>query len=316
MQLTVRSAASLSILLSLFLWSQCQDDQGCVDISPSELYDCAWYQQWNTCPGLDSEYCNVTCGTCCTDKLFPGLTCEFVKSNNLCGISDVVDNKYCEKTCEACGLPSVGIILELYDSSQADIIKKFFEKTLDIDPVQGLTGQNACGWMQVSCNDDGEVTRLDFNYFLQGFPDNANSIPPEVSMLQFLQTLQMQENYLVGSLPPEMSVLTNLYRIDLSDNIITGTLPPELSEIAEIERFDVYINQISGTLPEEYSVWGEYGSVIWVDNNRLSGTIPEQYSEFSTLNFDAFPQDGDLCMSESSSSELVAAVDDFSDEFC
>eukprot|EP01025_Chloroclados_australasicus_P011279 TRINITY_DN1487_c2_g1_i1.p1 TRINITY_DN1487_c2_g1~~TRINITY_DN1487_c2_g1_i1.p1 ORF type:complete len:445 (+),score=19.65 TRINITY_DN1487_c2_g1_i1:192-1337(+) len=203
------------------------------------------------------------------------------------------------------------------DLSEAQIVRKIFEKSSDIVLVQSLNGSDACAWEQVLCNEEDKVIELDFYKFLTDYPDNANTIPPEISCLRFLEEIDLSYNNLVGVIPPEMSVLTSLTDILFYDNQMTGTLPRELSELNWLYYYKVYSNQLSGTLPAEYSVWGYRGSRVWVTDNKFSGTVPIQFSTYSQ-NRDAsqairvlsiFPQNGSLCANESV--ELVEAISDF-----
>eukprot|EP01025_Chloroclados_australasicus_P006439 TRINITY_DN12079_c0_g1_i1.p1 TRINITY_DN12079_c0_g1~~TRINITY_DN12079_c0_g1_i1.p1 ORF type:complete len:265 (+),score=11.39 TRINITY_DN12079_c0_g1_i1:109-795(+) len=201
--------------------------------------------------------------------------------------------------------------------SEAKIIQKLFNNSPDTPPVQRLTGSNACLWQQVNCNDNGYVIELDFYYFLADNRDYVNTIPPEISLLQSLETIDLRGNHLVGTIPEEMSELTNLTEVAFADNRLRGSVPPELSNINDMYLFNVASNSLNGTLPVEYSVWGQTAAWVWLKSNSFSGTLPIEYSVFSLADLHIFPQWDGFCVDYYAPVDLKQSVyDEYLASFC
>eukprot|EP01018_Ginkgo_biloba_P020728 Gb_33217 [translate_table: standard] len=67
------------------------------------------------------------------------------------------------------------------------------------------------------------------------------NIPPFISTLCILNTLDLSQNNLHGNIPPWLNDLPYLSDINLSCNIFQGTLPPNLN-INSYRYLDLYNN--------------------------------------------------------------------------
>jgi hypothetical protein len=72
------------------------------------------------------------------------------------------------------------------------------------------------------------------------------ALPPEVSQLTNLRTLDLAGNHLT-SLPPEIGQLADLQTLLLRNNHLTA-LPPEIGQLAGLQTLDVSFNRLT-TLP-------------------------------------------------------------------
>lgn len=79
--------------------------------------------------------------------------------------------------------------------------------------------QPHCSWPLVECR-GGHVTAL----FLED-TDLVGELPPELSLLPRLQTLDLGLNFLRGTIPTSLSTLTDLRAIRLYYNKFTGPVP-------------------------------------------------------------------------------------------
>ncbi len=102
-------------------------------------------------------------------------------------------------------------------------------------------------WSGVTTNDEGRVTSLDLSW-IERF---RGEIPPEVSNLDCLHTLDLSDNQLSGEIPPELGNLANLRMLDLSDNQLSREIPPELGNLANLDTLNLSRNQLSGEIPIE-----------------------------------------------------------------
>eukprot|EP01026_Neomeris_dumetosa_P005047 TRINITY_DN11385_c0_g1_i2.p3 TRINITY_DN11385_c0_g1~~TRINITY_DN11385_c0_g1_i2.p3 ORF type:complete len:139 (-),score=14.58 TRINITY_DN11385_c0_g1_i2:135-515(-) len=108
------------------------------------------------------------------------------------------------------------------------------------------------------------------------------------------------------SIPPMISLMSYLQVLDLEQCNLVGTLPPELSALKNLEQFDVWKNELSGTLPAEYSTWNQASEVHFSFNN-FEGEVPQEYSELLPLGyFYLEPQEGrGLCISQDLKDEII-----------
>ncbi|KAJ1397344.1 Leucine-rich repeat [Sesbania bispinosa] len=110
--------------------------------------------------------------------------------------------------------------------------------------------------------------------------DPAGSIPPSITTLKSLESLDLSHNSLSGSLPNSMNSLTNLRRIDLSFNKLTGSipkLPPNLLELA------LKANSLSGPLQKSTFEGLNQLEVVELSENALAGTIESWFFQLPSL---------------------------------
>jgi len=139
----------------------------------------------------------------------------------------------------------------------------------------------------------------------------SGPIPPQIGMLTKLSILNLRQNSFSGSVPPEIGSLTNLDNLNIGANQLTGSIPPALSSFPRLTQLAIDSNQIENippltnltykfscgtnqlefddlepsatlrtTLPinnftySPQAIFGEYDTVIAVDNAPFTLTIP------------------------------------------
>eukprot|EP00588_Corethron_pennatum_P013584 CAMPEP_0194266224 /NCGR_PEP_ID=MMETSP0169-20130528/1196_1 /TAXON_ID=218684 /ORGANISM="Corethron pennatum, Strain L29A3" /LENGTH=653 /DNA_ID=CAMNT_0039006857 /DNA_START=286 /DNA_END=2247 /DNA_ORIENTATION=- len=84
--------------------------------------------------------------------------------------------------------------------------------------------------------------------------------------------IMLGDNELAGGFPEEITSLNNLILIDMDENAITGTIPPSIgNRLPNLRVFDLDNNQLTGTLPS--SLFKEQIKIVDVDTNLLQGPL-------------------------------------------
>ncbi|MDR7666720.1 COR domain-containing protein [Methanosarcina sp. Z-7115] len=113
---------------------------------------------------------------------------------------------------------------------------------------------------------------LDISY------NRLTSLSPEITELKNLKNLDIFDNRLT-SLPPEISELKNLTKINISRNQLTS-LPPEISELKNLKELDIFDNRLTSLLPEISEL--KNLTKVNIYNNRLT-SLPPEISELKNL---------------------------------
>ena len=77
-------------------------------------------------------------------------------------------------------------------------------------------------------------------------------IPPELSELEHLWGLFLENNALTGPIPVWLGDLPRLEFLTLSGNALTGRIPPELGKLPGLSRLGLASNRLSGPVPDEF----------------------------------------------------------------
>ena len=111
--------------------------------------------------------------------------------------------------------------------------------------------------------------------------DNNNlsgTIPAELAQLP-LETLFLQDSFLVGTIPSEFGHSpshvggTTLHRwINLDNNALQGTLP-DFTASPNLSMFNAANNELTGTIPTSFLI--RHILYIHLNNNMLTGSIPK-----------------------------------------
>ena len=112
------------------------------------------------------------------------------------------------------------------------------------DNTHWLSDRPLGEWHGVTTNADGRVTGLS----LYG-NELSGSIPPALSNLPYLQSLDLSQNQLSGSIPPALGNLANLQSLHLGSNQLSGSIPPALGNFPYLTHLYLYGNQLSGSIP-------------------------------------------------------------------
>jgi hypothetical protein len=119
--------------------------------------------------------------------------------------------------------------------------------------------------------------------------------------------IDLPRRQLQGTIPPSLSIMGKLSTLDFGDNTMSGTLPTQLGLLSKLSRLHVQNNRISGTLPTQLgSIGGAAhrgfttagilmgGTGDWtsevdpltsfrMENNRISGAIPSELGNLMDL---------------------------------
>lgn len=89
-------------------------------------------------------------------------------------------------------------------------------------------------------------------------------------------------NQLSGTLPPSLSYLTSLQTLDLATNQVTGTLPPSWGNLSSLQYFYLKANKLTGSLPPS---WAGMTSLrtLFLDGNQFTGLLPPSWGNITSL---------------------------------
>ena len=117
------------------------------------------------------------------------------------------------------------------------------------DNTGWLSGQDVCVWYGVTCTivqGKGAISILKLdNNNLRGW------IPPDISVLTYLEEIEFHRNRVGGELPPHLFGMTSLKTLFLDDNRIQGTVASELGNMVNLEKLTLNSNRMEGTIPTE-----------------------------------------------------------------
>ncbi|PHT84967.1 Leucine-rich repeat receptor-like serine/threonine-protein kinase BAM2 [Capsicum annuum] len=135
-----------------------------------------------------------------------------------------------------------------------------------------------CTFTGVTCNNNSRVISLNItNVPLFG------TIPPEIGLLDNLESLMIFGDNVTGTLPLEMSQLSSIKYVNLSYNNFSGPFPSEiLLGLVNLESFDIYNNNFTGELPTEFVKLKKLEN-LHLGGNYFHGEIPEVYSHIESL---------------------------------
>ena len=132
-------------------------------------------------------------------------------------------------------------------------------------------------WHGVETDDAGHVTSIDLRY-----NNLRGRMPPELALMDRLETLRLIGNGLTGPIPPELARLDRLATLDLSVNLLTGPIPPELGRLENLSVLDLSANRLTGSIPSELGRL-ERLSVFDLGLNRFHGPVPSELGNLRSL---------------------------------
>ncbi|KAL8172124.1 hypothetical protein V2J09_023928 [Rumex salicifolius] len=137
-----------------------------------------------------------------------------------------------------------------------------------------------CYFSGVTCNAAFRVVSLNVSYLpLFGV------LPPEIGLLDELQSLTLAADNLTGPIPVTIANLRALRVLNISNNLFSGEFPGVVfSGMVDVEVIDVYNNNISGPLPVEVAGLKKL-RYLELAGNYFSGEIPEEYSAIESLEY-------------------------------
>lgn len=132
-------------------------------------------------------------------------------------------------------------------------------------------------WHGVETDDEGHVISIEL-----GYNNLKGRLPPELALLDRLETLRLIGNGLTGPIPPELARLDRLATLDLSVNLLTGSIPPELGRLANLSVLDLSANSLTGSIPSELGRLDRL-SVLDLGLNRFHGSLPPELGNLRGL---------------------------------
>jgi len=140
-----------------------------------------------------------------------------------------------------------------------------------------LTGGSECGWGGLGCNEEDFVVRIEMEQ--NGV---AGTLPIELSRIQTLRNLVLEEGILTGTIPSELSEIKSLEQIDLNFNLLQGSIPEELFALSNLRQMDLNDNELTGTISSSIGDLAKM-SFFQIENNMFSGTVPSSIGALSAL---------------------------------
>ena len=168
-------------------------------------------------------------------------------------------------------------------SEDRQTLVAFFHATGGLNWGGGSNWLSHCApisqWRGVSANLDRHVTGLSLSSVgLTGM------IPPELSDLEDLETLDLSFNRLTGAIPAELGALSHLKELDLRGNKLTGGIPGALGNLASLETLDLSDNRLTGPLPAALGGLKNLQSLT-LSGNLLAGALPSSLGALVRLSY-------------------------------
>jgi len=140
-----------------------------------------------------------------------------------------------------------------------------------------LTDGNECGWGGLGCNEDNLVVRIEMEQ--NGV---AGTLPRELTRLQNLSNLILEEGILTGTIPSQLGEIRSLEQIDLNFNLLQGSIPEELYSLPNLRQMDLNDNELTGTISSSISDLTKM-SFFQIENNLFTGTVPTSIGALAAL---------------------------------
>ncbi|XP_058754541.1 probable leucine-rich repeat receptor-like serine/threonine-protein kinase At3g14840 isoform X2 [Vicia villosa] len=108
------------------------------------------------------------------------------------------------------------------------------------------------------------------------------TLPPELTGLHYLQTIDLSRNYLNGTIPKEWGSMMNIRKIALPENRLSGSIPAEIANISTLQILELWNNQLSGNLPPELGSLTQI-LTLRISSNNFIGELPGTLTKLTTL---------------------------------
>jgi len=146
------------------------------------------------------------------------------------------------------------------------------------------TSQNECRWVNIDCDDDGNVRSLNLSsLFLSG------SIPNEVIYLENLEIFDVSANdRLKGTIPSSIGVMKKLAELRMIGCSITGSIPSSIRNLLRMQVLELNDNALTGSMWNNGIEDLTKLEILSLNGNELKGSIPSDVRSLTKLKaFDA-----------------------------
>ncbi|XP_058181416.1 putative receptor-like protein kinase At3g47110 [Rhododendron vialii] len=126
-----------------------------------------------------------------------------------------------------------------------------------------------------------ELSRLSRLQHLNFSTNSLQGVIP-TNLSNYLSSIDLSYNDLVGKIPASFSSLSKLTYLDLFTNNLIGGIPPSLGNLSLLRTVDLGVNSITGTIPHSIGLLPNL-RVFSIGMNKLSGTVPLALYNISTL---------------------------------
>lgn len=102
-------------------------------------------------------------------------------------------------------------------------------------------------------------------------------LAPELGLLREIGIFHVNSNRFYGTVPDSFRYMKTLFELDLSNNKLSGKFPEVVLDIPRLEYLDIRFNNFYGKLPRE--LFSKPLDALFVNNNNFDGEIPENLGE-------------------------------------
>eukprot|EP00980_Cylindrotheca_fusiformis_P026266 scaffold15643_cov104-Cylindrotheca_fusiformis.AAC.2 len=103
-----------------------------------------------------------------------------------------------------------------------------------------------CNWFGVSCDTTRRVVAIQLSdNRLEGY------IPAELSLIEYLETLDLGFNRIRGGMPAHFGLMSNIRTLNLQGSGLSGYFPSWMGNMVSLERLYLSNNELIGTIPTE-----------------------------------------------------------------
>ncbi|KAH9603901.1 hypothetical protein KSS87_017985 [Heliosperma pusillum] len=117
---------------------------------------------------------------------------------------------------------------------------------------------------------------LKANHFLGILPKSVANLSNSLTFLT------IGENLISGTLPPGITNLVNLATIDMGSNVLTGSIPHDIGKLQNLEFLGLFINNLTGNIPILLGNLS-YLSELDLSYNQLEESIPPSFGNCQSL---------------------------------
>ncbi|CAB9525073.1 Leucine Rich Repeat [Seminavis robusta] len=117
------------------------------------------------------------------------------------------------------------------------------------------------------------------NYYnrLSLYQNNLNgTLPPEISLLTYLDVINLHDQSISGRIPSEAGLLEYITLFQLFKNHIQSTVPSELGLLPRVKQLNLAFNELTGTIPSELGQLHGSLESLSLSNNFIHSVLPTE----------------------------------------